>query len=399
LTLVFLLIILALAGCGGGYLVVSPINFYTLEAEEVFAEQMLEIVFLELWLEVSNHVLAKHEPLHNTILGAYIKRDFAQNNIDSFQSFLGVEHGIFAHTMYLGDDYPLRWVLENIANFSAPHITLLPPEGEEVFDLELLEDFAIQAGIFDVPMFVQLFPITQDYNFYVAEYIAFFQQAHGIFGRLAPNVALVWGVYGENTAEGGRFFPGEDVVDWVQLTIYNETDAYGNFEDFFGILEPFYFEFNTALPIMVGTAVSHYSVTSNRYFSMRAADKITSIYEGVAERFPRVKALIYRNYNDLQGRGGMYRINSIGLLTQAYIDVATNTNFINSMQFEENFLGNILLRTPYQVMVRGHEFFVEGAFFGDDADGFVPMNEVMRRYGVDFFVNFAEGILVLKNLH
>ncbi|MCL2753844.1 MAG: hypothetical protein FWE44_06830 [Defluviitaleaceae bacterium] len=405
-TLFFLFgIIFALSACAGEDFFVQPINFGDVEVQASVQDKPQEIVFLELRFELANHTLAKHEPEHGVLLGAYIKRDFAMNNIEDFQRYLGINHSIFSYTMHLGDEYPLRWVLENIANFSAPHITLLPPQYGEKFDIELIEEFAAQAGIFDTPIFVQLYPIWQGHNFILAEYIDFFKKASGIFEIYAPNVALVWGVDGQSVEQSTIFFPSEDIVDWVQITVYNEIDEDGNFDCFFKILEPFYFEYNGIAPIMVSVAVSHYSTANNRYFSLRAADKLEDIYERIITNFPRIRAVIYHNYNDIAGRGGMYRINSTSVLTRAYVDSVNNPQFLNSFQKSAvNMQVNTVVRTPYMAVMQGNEFFLPSQilpyFDGDiiviNSQNFVSMRDISEQLGMDFFVNFGEGFFMLK---
>jgi hypothetical protein len=410
------------------------------------------LVFLDLKIKVPNHVFAKHEPAHGTFLGAYIASDRATAGMAQFQEQTGVKHAIFAYTMHLGDEYPLRWVLDNISNLSSPFFTILPPKTGPVCNITLLEDFAKQAGLFNVPVFVNLFPIcggvtqtggiaqaggiaqTQENTRFVpSEYIAFFRRAYDIFARHAPNAALVWGVDSSVLPLAGHFFPGAEYVDWVNITIYDDIGPDGDFKDFFGSLDSFYDSFYCSfqgdIPLILSTAVSHYSMESNRHFPVQAAARIGYIYGKLAE-YPEIKALIYRNYSDLSGnntngRGGIYRLNDSDVVINSYKEAASLPHFLSVIEHKPQgaIVGSTVLSTPYKAVMREFDFFipVEVLTAGvqsavtqsagvqsavtQSADGleviiddkvFYPMWAVNQVLGIDFFVNLQEGFLVLQ---
>ncbi|MDR2183703.1 MAG: hypothetical protein LBE55_05970, partial [Clostridiales bacterium] len=222
------LLLFPLASCGGEA-VYAPAPLM-IQSEAVARQD--EIVPLDLQIEIENHALGMYEPAVGGFIGAYIKRDATARGIRAFEADTGVNHAIFAYTMTLGGEYPLRWVLENIAGSKMPFIIVMPPEAGDVYDMGLLAEFARETGRFDVPVFVNLFPVVEGHRFVPTEYIAFFREARGVFAEYAPNVALVWGFDAQSMVFSTQFYPGRGAADWIHLIIYNEVDTSGGFRDF-----------------------------------------------------------------------------------------------------------------------------------------------------------------------
>ncbi|MCL2349896.1 MAG: hypothetical protein FWC67_00300 [Defluviitaleaceae bacterium] len=383
-TLIFLLS-LFLTGCSHSevYAPVLPPVIIT-EAESS------EIIYLDVKIELQDSPLSKHEPPAGVFLGACITRAPALNNISNFQSYIGVNHAIFAHTMHLGDAFPLLWVTNNIANSSAPLITLIPPDGGNPYDLNLIKDFAAQASLLNTATFVLLYPILQTSNHTPGEYKAFFREAHAIFAEAAPNVALVWGIDAHNLHIANHFFPGNNYVDWIHLTMHKEISEDGTFSDFFATFDIFNDMFQEAAPLMLSLAVSHYSIQNNRHFPAQAAEKITKIYESF-DRYPRLKSIIYKNYNNIAGTGGIYDITTSAALREAYRGATSAPRFLNSIQSNPYLqTGKITLRTPHKAFIQDFDIFVikEGIPR--------PIAEIAMEMNADFYVNLQEQILVLQ---
>ncbi|MCL2396526.1 MAG: hypothetical protein FWC93_00490 [Defluviitaleaceae bacterium] len=417
LTVIFsaLFVLLVLSSCSGTQspAIYVPLVFQNDTAHRNAHAQSNEATPLRLKIEIENHRLARHEPASGALLGVYVARDRTISGIREFEREVGVNHAIFAYTTTLGDDYPLLWVLEAIAAQKSPFITLLPPEDGYIYDLELLADFAASAGRFNVPVFVQLYPIAGNHGFSPAEYIPFFRAARDIFAQHAPNTALVWGFDAENMGASTRFYPGAEAVDWIKMTVYNNISTDGTFGDPFTYINFFHYAFQQEAPLMLGTAVSHHTTLSNTYFTRAAADKITDIYGQLTE-YPRIKAVIYRNYSDPGGSGNKYGINSIEIIRTAYAAAVTNQHFIDFVSLHQgNRMAAKTIRSPFRAMIRGAYFYIpEKALIYDarfpymdmlhgkevsiDGDVFFSIADVNSVSGADFFVDLERGMLVLR---
>ena len=382
-------------------------------AEDVGLSIPDEIITLSLQIEITGHRLALHEPHVGIFTGAYIKRDTTTSGIKAFEDALGAEHAIFAYTMTLDGEYPLRWVLENISLQKTPFIMVLPPEDGFVYDTRLVAELAANVGRFDVPMFVNLFPLLAGHDFVPAEYIEFFRHARGIFAKYAPNAALVWGFDAQKTALAMEFYPGRDAADWIHLIIYNDVDANGRFQDFFAHIDLFYLVFQHEGPLVISTAVSHYSLANNTYFTREAAEKITYIYSRLPE-YPRIRAIIYRNYSDLQGSGHKYTINTAADISTAYAAALSAPHFLASVistaHAEE---ATLRIHSPFRAIMRNSYFYIparaliydarfpylqvlEGKGIKIGTEVFYAMADINRVSGADFFVDMERRTLVLR---
>ncbi|MCL2234915.1 MAG: hypothetical protein FWB98_00545 [Defluviitaleaceae bacterium] len=388
-------ILFLLAACGGEPSVTeeyAPV--FAMTEYEPLPPGEGEVVYLDFIIEMLNQPFGRFERAEGVLLGAYIARDAVSGgDIRSFQDYMQVEHGIFAHTMRLGEPFPLRWVLDNIANHSTPLITLHPPQDAEMFDFEALETFARYAGMFNVPTFVELYPIRTGHGFLPLEHVNFFRHARGIFEQQAPNVALVWGIDTHNLAHAKHFYPGEGFLDWIKLTAYNHVATDGTFGDFSETLGIFYGMFHRAAPLMLSTAISHHSPESNSHFPAQASDKLTQIYD-LLERHHRIRAIIYRNYSDRGESGHIYSLNTSPILRDAYREAAANPRFISQMPTAPHpRRGNITLHHPNHAISR------EGSFYVPFEGQMLPIAQVLNRLNGDFFVNKQEGHLTLQVTH
>ena len=363
-------------------------------------------VSLRLFFEQSNHLLGRHEPAKGVLLGAYIQSDPTAGSIAQFNETVGADHAIFAHTMQLGDSLPLRWVLENIAVGAAPFITLLPPEDSpNPFNFSLLEDFIHDIALFNTPAFVQLFPICANSNFIPFEYIAFFNRAYTMFEAYAPNVALTWGFDAGVQATASHFFPGENSVHWINLTVYNHICPEGYFENMNTLLSNFHAAFSHVAPLVLTTAASSYCILSNRRFPVQAAEKITNIY-GQIITFPRIRAIIYQNYNDIPSGGADFRVNHTEIITQAYQSAVLATHFLNYFPKQgASEYGITSQKSPYPALMIDYRFYVPQATFDLPTLPIIPINGrlyhplyyVLDATSSDFFVNLNLGTITIQN--
>jgi len=406
---------LFLAACSGHGDYTPPVfqGEITLVAQEVPPDDV--IIPLSLKIQVADYELAKHEPPHGTFIGMYIARDTTAISITAFENAIGINHALFAYTMALGDNYPLLWVLECLSAQKIPFITVLPPENGYLYDVELLHELALSAGRFNVPLFIHLYPIKVGHNFSPPEHISFFRTAHTIFAQYAPNVALVWGFDTEKLGVSAYFYPGGDVADWIHMTIYNNISIDGTFRDFFAYIDFFYYMYQHKAPLAISTAVSHYTIETNTYFTRTAADKILHIYEGLQE-YPRIRAVLYRNYSDLAGSGNKYVINTTDVIRAAYVRAVSDSHFINlapKSSVREQQMSTKQLRSLFRAMMRDSYFYIplraliydicfpylehlEGMETIINGEIFFSMADINGVSGMDFFVDLERRVLVLK---
>ena len=407
---------LLLTACGDGGEAV-PVFQPEISVVQAGAATTPEILTFDLNIEVQEFQLARHEPTAGAFIGAHISHDAAFESIRAFESEIGVEHAIFAYKMKLGDEYPVRWVLENLAAGKAPFITLMPPDDISLLNthslMDILQNFAAEAGRFNMPIFVELFPMLSHHGFSPHDYISFFQTSRTVFDYYAPNVALVWGFDAENLAESAHFYPGRDSVDWIHLKVYNNIDVDGAYGDLFNYIDFFYFAYQQERPLMVSFGVSHHAADSNRYFIREAAEKIEYIYGRLVD-YPRIKAVIYRSYNE--PGGGKFGLRGADAIMTAYVQAASSAYFLGFVSnFQTPRQDVQVMRSPFRAVMRDGYYYIpkralvydarflpkhfedlEGLETEIGGDIFFSMAHLNRIMGVDFFVDMQRQTLTLR---
>ncbi len=224
--------------------------------------------------------LAKYEPARGVYLGAaldFSKLPVAGDNVEKFASIMrdyeteiGREQAIYTQFFQFPDEegnflgwnsHPKGWATaQDFANGAnsvgaAPILTLEPMKPRLFVDgwqpgapaYEATKAFAQGAGQWNKPLFIRFahemngswYPWSEwndknknltrdpgeDTGFYAVDYQKAYRNVALLFRQYAPNAALVWcpnsGLLGGPKRDVFRpFYPGDDVVDWVGLDVY-----------------------------------------------------------------------------------------------------------------------------------------------------------------------------------
>jgi len=125
--------------------------------------------------------------------------------------------------------------------------------------------------------------------------------------------------------------------------------------------------------------------------------------------------VLYRNYNDLQGRGHKYAINSGRDISEAYARAASADHFLSRLvgSPELSEAATIRIHSPFRAIMRNMYFYIPLRGLVYDANFaylellagreveiggelFFTIADVNRVSGVDFFVDMGQGLLVLR---
>jgi len=363
-----------------------------------------------LLLRQADYKPARFEPAEGCYLGAAVLSDRAiGGRMDTFERVTGVKHAVYANEMILGGEYPVSWVLECIAAGKTPCLTVNRPNAYAPFDAELLEQTARDIGVYNVPMFVRLMPWAAAERYASGEYIAFFAEAKEVFAAFAPNAVLVWSVADGDVEASAAFYPGDANVEWVDIVLRGE-DAAARLADFAAV-------YQRRKPIMLTTAVSHFSTAQNAYDTEAAAARLAALYEEVAYRYPRVKALVYENVNEVDDENAAgvrhdYSLTTEDMLVKAYAKAAGDSYFLAAFAAEAGAWNReVLITSQYAAYgAQGLYYLPEQSILADlgakkmpsgrravSAEGTVCYEFAAVRENVpfDFYVEEARGRLVL----
>ena len=367
---VMMLVVFVLGGCAGP----TPPGLYTEEAEEVIAFGPARSMEYTLLIECPNYILGKFEPPRGIYTGAYILSNPRVNfDIGEFEARVG-PHAIYRYNMMLGDPFPMQWVLSCIAHRSTPYIAI---DIDNFFDITLLENTAKEFAQFQIPMFVEFAKVRPTFNAYA--YVAYFRQAREIFRRIAPHVAFVWAVELEDAFDAAAFYPGDDALDWVSIhmlqTLHSrpmrpgrQTSPYPY--DVLNALRSFYLTFHRQKPIFVHVGVSHFSTYDYVYRMAEATEELKRIYSTIIGEFPRVKGIIYLDYNAVissrnQSIRDDFSVSSEVALAKVYRSIIEGENFLTRINTTSAGRQNTeLFKSPVSVLRVDDAFYFPEYAFG-----------------------------------
>jgi hypothetical protein len=335
----YLFLLLFLTGCAAD--APSPIvgtpRRRTLDApQEAISETVTGPVPYSVLFTQAGASPSLHEPAGGAYIGAWLSQSPAHITLRSFGNLTGKAHALFVCEMEAGDEIPLSWLLHAITAHAAPIFYVHPKndDGNPVMSLAELADLARGLGAYDVPMFLAFYPLAQGHGMTPEAYISLFRLARILFRTYAPQVAFVWvPPEGQGDATPAHpFYPGHDAVDWVGLPVQALRGHGGLSMDIPRALEPFHHAFQRYKPIMLLPAgVSHFSRIDYTYYINEAADEIQRVY-GALAGFPRVKAVVYRDMNNIGARWDDMSITRENDLLLAYTDAVSGGYFLSALQ-------------------------------------------------------------------
>ncbi len=341
----------------------------------------------QMFVHKADYPLSLYEPSEGCYLGADIttnKRiDF---DIHQFETLTKKKQCIFSYDMDLNDSYPLTWILSCISQIKTASITITPPSGILSADSEKLTKLAQNFGEFYVPIFVNFYPIQENYD--PKKYIAIYKQARTIFKEHASNVSFVWSVDSEFIFDSAKYYPGNDYVDWVGINLQKPITTKENEQNIFNTLDYFYYEYQKTKPIMItGLAISHFSSKDHIYRTTEASREIESTYHSIIENYPRVKAIIYSDVNEEESDStkktkNNYSITDDETVLNGYSKAINKEQFLTQIELSSADDKSLaLLKSPFTALKIGDDFYIsEKAIQYDTAKGLTPLASEQKRY-------------------
>jgi hypothetical protein len=178
-----------------------------------------------------------------------------------------------------------------------------------------------------------------------AAYRRAFRLVHDVMARRAPNVAMVWAPNAVPTEDLDAYFPGDDVVDWVGLSLYvvrfyDERPDDPAWQDHpLNLIAPFYRKYAARHPLcLVEWGVSRRSRREGVDADPFAADRIEDLFAAIKVRFPRLKMACAYDRDNLTGpdvrvdrRLNDYSLPPGSTALSAYVEAASDPYFLTSV--------------------------------------------------------------------
>ena len=193
------------------------------------------------------------------------------------------------------------------------HLALEPGVPLQTITEASLTPFAQAASAAGIPIFLRFAGEFNDpgnaWSRDPALYRAKFRLVHDVMAREAPNVAMVWMPMPSRLEVIDAYFPGDDAVDWVGISLYSVPFRNGDTGDStlnqnpLDVLRPFYDKYACQHPFQISEfASSHRSEAKPGVdYTAFAADKLRTLFWGAYLKYPRLKNI---NWLDLSMIGG-----------------------------------------------------------------------------------------------
>lgn len=252
--------------------------------------------------------LSKFEPEYGAYFGIYSELDpkvgnmFAKN-----EAIYGKKHAIYLAYTQWGKPFPSDYVQRVKQAGGAIQIAWEPAQGLDVVtDGAYLRKWAQDAKAAGIPIFLryasEMNGAWVPWNGDPQKYIEKFRMLHDVFAQEAPNVAMVWSPGDVPAYSIDPYYPGDDYVDWVGVSLY--TEPYGNGDPNDNMtgtspverLQRLYDTYASRKPMMLSeTGIGHYSHATNESFQDWAILDMQRLYEVMPYKYPRLKAITYFN--------------------------------------------------------------------------------------------------------
>ena len=289
--------------------------------------------------------LAKWEPAAGCYLGVL---DGDGGSADDFEQRAGRPLALAYEYDAYGRPFPGRWARRQADRGRAIQLAWEPDDIQAVRDDDYLEHWADDAAAAQIPIFLrfggEMNGAWTSWGRDPAAYRRAFRLVHDVMARRAPNVAMVWAPNAVPLENLDRYFPGDDVVDWVGISLYVVRFYDDNlhrpaWQDHpLTFIEPFYRKYAARHPLcLVEWGVTRRSRAEGLDADPFAAARIEDLFSALKVRFPRLKmACAFDRDNLAVAREGRrlndYSLSSGSLALDAYRQATSDSYFLTAVE-------------------------------------------------------------------
>jgi hypothetical protein len=197
--------------------------------------------------------------------------------------------------------FPTRFYNAVRAANGMVHLAIEPSTPLAQITTDVLEPFAKAVRNSGVPTFIRFAGEFNDpsneWSKNPALYVQKFRLVANTFHNIAPNAVMVWMPMASRLEVLDSYYPGEQYVDWVGVSMYSTPFANGGIKQNnvrvspLDQLKPIYEKYASQHPIQISEyAASHETLlTPSTDYTDFAVQKMNMLYWGVAQRYPRIK--------------------------------------------------------------------------------------------------------------
>lgn len=270
--------------------------------------------------------LARLEPPVGCYLGVLDETAGAHlGNADNFERRVGRPVAVAFNYDTYGRPFPLAWARAQAERGRAIQIAWEPQQGLGVVrDDAYLNHWAADAARCGTSVFLRFGgEMNGGWTVWGRNPVAYrraFRLVHKVVNRHASNVAMVWAPNAVPFTNVGAYYPGDDAVDWVGISLYVvrfyddnlSRPAWGDHP--LGFIAPFYQKYAARKPFcLVECGITRRSRVEGRNADGFAAARIQDLFDAIRVRFPRLKMVCWFDRNNLTGASPARRLNDYAL--------------------------------------------------------------------------------------
>lgn len=298
------------------------------EVERRRARRLLTDLALAISVPVGppSHPLARLEPPVGCYLGVLDAFPGGRGgNADAFARRLARPVAVAFEYLTYGRPFPLGWARAQAARGRAVQIAWEPQGGlDTVRDDAYLNRWAEDAARCGTGVFLRFAgEMNGDWTRWGRSPTAYrraFRLVHDVMIRHADNVAMVWAPNAVPVTGVDAYYPGDDAVDWVGISLYIvrfyddnlRRPAWQDHPATF--IEPFYRRYAGRKPFcLVECGVTRRSRVEGADADPFAAVRIQDLFDAFRVRFPRLKMACFFDRDNLTGARPERRLNDYSL--------------------------------------------------------------------------------------
>ena len=270
----------------------------------------------------TGQTLAKLEPAAGCYLGAL--DNYPSDDADNFERRSGRPLALCFDYGRYGAPFPMDWARKQARAGRAIQIAWEPGNIYAVRDDEYLNRWAEAAARCGTAVFLRFGgEMNGNWTPWGRDPLAYrraFRLVHAVVNRHATNVALVWAPGAVPTYNLDLYYPGDDVVDWVGISLYlvryydNRLSQPAWQDNPASFIAPFYEKFAARKPLcLVECGVSRRSRVEGSSADGFAAARIFDLMDAIKIRYPRLKMFCWFTRNNLETAQAGRRLNDYSL--------------------------------------------------------------------------------------
>lgn len=290
--------------------------------------------------------LAKLEPEYGSYFGIYSEQDPLMGNMfTKSESVYGRKHSIYLAYDQYGNKFPKGYTDRVKQAGGAFQLGWEPSQGlDKVNDDAYLRQWAREAKASGVPIFLR-FACEMNGDWVVwhgdpQKYIEKFRTVAKVMKEEAPNVAMVWSPGDVPAYSMHQYYPGDEYVDWVGVSLYVEPYSNGDKADPMLATSPverldeLYRTYADRKPLMLSETGVPHTFQKTEDFTEWAILNLSRLYDVMPYKYPRLKAITYFNV-DMATKGSNsnnYRISANQPVMDVYKKLIANPYFISKVE-------------------------------------------------------------------